>query len=403
MPKPHSGRAVRGAGLLCMTAMLVGTCAKVPQQTSLARVAESRIASSHLRAAENALAIAIPGDIETTADEIMARSDDPDVRRQALRWKMEAIPTYYQTLFQGNSLASAMDTVVLAAQVEDYLATGPGRDRFGKMQPVALEGARRTRGTIAEQMRAMAERPEAFEAMMQRLETWAHEHPIGGVSLSSRSSVVPFLTKLAGPDDQNVFGVVGDIEGSVADLATRLDIYSAYAPKAARWQADLLVADLAAQEDARVAVSALASFQKVTDRVDALASRESIGEGTNFVVATFRAERAETMREIDRMKADILAYMKGERVVVMTGVDADVKAALADVDRQRTMTLMQMDDVRRQTLADLEQLRERTFVDLDGLTNRVILKVALLVAIMLMLAALLAALVVRARVTSMTR
>jgi hypothetical protein len=383
-------------------AMLVGACAKVPQQTSLTRLADSRIASDHLRATENALAITIPGDIETSADTIMARAEDPVVRRQALRWKLEAIPAYYQTLFQSNSLAAAMDTVVLAAQIEDYLATGPGRERFGEMQPIALEAAQRMRARIKEQMRAMAVRPEAVEGTLQRLESWARAHPIDRESLSSRSSVVPVLTKLAGPEDENVFGVVGNIEGSIADLATRLDIYTAYVPKATRWQADLLVGDLAAQEEARVAVSALASIQKVTHRVDALASRESIDGATSFAVATLRAERAQTMDEIDQMKTEVLAFVKGERLVVMTAVDAAVNTALADVDRQRTVILMQVEELRRQTITELEQLRRQSFVDLEALTNRVILRVALMVALMLVLAALLATVVVRFRTTSMT-
>ena len=243
MPTPHSGRAIRGSGLLCVSLMLIGACAKVPQQTSLMRAADSRIAADHLRATENALAITIPGDIETSADEIMARSEDPAVRGQALRWKLEAIPAYYQTLFQANSLAAAMDTVVLAAQIEDDLTTGPGRDRFGAMQPVALEAARRIRAGITEQMRVMAERPEAFERIMQRLDTWARANPIVGPSLSSRLSPVPVLVKIAGSEDANVFGVVGDIGGSISDIATRIDIYTAYVPKAGRWQADLLAGD----------------------------------------------------------------------------------------------------------------------------------------------------------------
>jgi len=310
---PHGARASQVAGLLCVSAALVVACAhKVPQQTSMMRLADSRIASGHLRATENALAVTIPGAIEATADEIMARSDDPAVRLQALRWKLEAIPAYYQALFQGNSLAAAMDTVVLATQVDDYLRTGRGRDRFGAMQPVALEGARRTSAGIAEQMRALAERPEAFDRMHQRLEAWAHAHPIGGASLLSRPSVVPFLTKLAGPDDENVFGVVGDISGSIADLGTRLDIYIAYVPKAARWQADLLAGDLAAQEEARVAVSALTSLEQVSHRIGALTSSDAIDEATKFAVATFRGERDQTMSEIQQMKVEVLAYLKGE-------------------------------------------------------------------------------------------
>ena len=403
MPRPYTDRAIRAAGLLCLSAMLLGACVpKVPQQSTLARAADSRVAPGQLRAMENALAVTVPGEIETTADEIIARTADPEVRREALRWKLEAIPTYYQTLFQRNSLAAAMDTVVLSAQVENYLATGPGRGRFGDMQSMVLEGARKTRADIAEQMRAVAERPEAFERVMQRLDEWALAHPISGASLFSRQSVVPLLTRLAGPDEQNVFGVVGDIEGSVADLGTRLDIYTAYVPKASRWQADLLAGDLATQEEAQVTVSALTALQKVTHRIDTLASPESIDEATKFAASTFRAERAQAMDEIDRMKVEILASLKGERLVVMAAADSEIKAALADVDRQRTVILMRLEELRAQTLVEVEQLRRQSFVDLEALTNRVILRVTLIVSLILALAALLATVVVRYRTRLMT-
>lgn len=398
MPIPHSGRAMLGPALLCVSSMCVAACAKVPpQQSALTRAVDSRVAADHLRATANSLAITVPGDIETSADEIMARTNDPAVRRQALCWKLEAIPAYYQTLFQANSLAAAMDTLVLAAQIEDYLATGPGRDRFGSTQPVVLGAARKTRASVIAQIGVMAERPEAFERLLQRLHTWARENPIVGPSLSSRPSAVPVLVKIAGAQDQNVFGVVGNIESSIADVATRIDIYTAYVPKATRWQADLLAGDLADREETRTALSALASLHKLTDRVDGLTSPESIDGATNFAVSTLRAERAQTMNEIEKMRLDVLAYARDERLVVMTAMDDAVKVALGDLDRHRTLLQMQIDELRRQTLGDVEHMRRETFVDLDGLTNRIILKVGLMVAVMLALAALFASIVFRIR------
>jgi hypothetical protein len=232
---------------------------------------------------------------------------------------------------------------------------------------------------------------------MRRLDAWAHENPIAGRSLSSRPSAVPVMLKIAGSEDRNVFGVVGDIGGSIADVATRIDIYTAYVPKAARWQADLLAGDLANRDETRAAMSTLVSLQKVTDRVDVLTAPRSIDEATSFAVATFRGERAEVMDGIDRMKSDVLESLKGERLVVMRVVDDEVKATLADVERHRTLLVMQMEELRTQTLADFEHMRRQTFVDLDGLANRVILRVALMVAVMLGLAALLAAIVIRIR------
>src|SRR5262249_30946071 len=135
-----------------IAALLASGCAKVPHQSALMRTLDARTAPGALRATENALAVSVPGEIETSADEIIARADDPAIRRQAMQWKLEAIPAYYQTLFQVDSLAAAMDTVVLAIQLEDYLSQGAGRDRFGGHQHVALEAARKNRAHIVGQM-----------------------------------------------------------------------------------------------------------------------------------------------------------------------------------------------------------------------------------------------------------
>jgi hypothetical protein len=66
------------------------------------RATELQASAGDLRATANALAISVPGDIEASADEIRTRAEDAAVRDRALRWKMEAIPAYYQALFQAD-------------------------------------------------------------------------------------------------------------------------------------------------------------------------------------------------------------------------------------------------------------------------------------------------------------
>ena len=146
-PRSQRLKAARRLGAVSLWAVLAGACATASPRTALMRTTELQAGAGELRATENALAVSVPGDIEAAADEIRARADDPAVRDRALRWKMDAIPAYYQTLFQADSLAGALETLALAAQIEDYLTEGRGRDLFGALQPIAVQTARKTEPT----------------------------------------------------------------------------------------------------------------------------------------------------------------------------------------------------------------------------------------------------------------
>jgi len=304
-----------------------------------------------------------------------------------------AIPAYYQTLFQADALAAVADTLALAAQIEQYLTEGPGRDRFGELQPVAVQTARKTRADVVDRMRSVARRPDEFERRLARIETWARENPIAGVSLASRPSIVPFLTKMAGSAEQDVFGVAGEIGDSIADIARRLDIYSGYLPKAARWQSELLADELTSRDEAQLTLSALETMTKLMGRVDALTSPDSIDQATAFGVGSLRTERIAMLDAFDTMKANVLAYLTSERESVAAMVGVQTSAALADIERQRSMTMEQIEALRAKVFVDADGLRTQTVADLDALASRLILRAALALAALMALAALLAVVV----------
>jgi hypothetical protein len=358
--------------------LLTGACASVPQQSSLMKATGTEATAGEIRAADNALAVSIPGLIETSSDEIIARSSDPAVRRRALRWKIDATPAYYLALFRSDPLVAAIDAWVLSIQIEDYLTDGPGKSRFGELQPVALDAARKIRANIASQVKQVARRPEGFEQAQTQVETWARENPITE-SFSTRPSILVLLAKMSGPADSNVFGAVGDITATVGDIATRLDIYSAYILKAGRWQGELLVDEIAQRDDAKEALATMRSVKALSDRVDTLASPESIQDATSFAVAAFRTERVAAMSSIDKMRVDSLAYLTGEREIALASVNNERVAVMAEIDHQRILAMQQVDELRKQT-----------FADIDRLANRVILRAALAVAALLVLAAALA-------------
>ena len=89
------------------------------------------------------------------------------------------------------TLAAALGTLALAAQIEHYLTEGAGRDRFGPLQPVGVEAARKIRADVVGQIRLVARRPDAFDQVQSRIDAWARENPIAGMSQNVASRAIP--------------------------------------------------------------------------------------------------------------------------------------------------------------------------------------------------------------------
>jgi hypothetical protein len=359
-------------------------CANVPQRSTLSKAVDSEASTSETRAMEHALAINIPGAIEASSDQIIAKSQDRAVRRSALRFKMEVVPAYYMALFDVDPLVAALDVWVLSIQLQQYLSDGPGRDRFGAQQAIALDAATRIRDQVAASMKTLAKRPERFESAKEKVETWAQQNPIAG-NIASRPSILPLLAQMAGSPDSSVWGAVGDVTATVGDIATRLDIYAGYLPKASRWQGELLVDEVSDRDDTHLTLSTFDAVRKTADRVNSLIAPDAIHEETGFAIAAFRIERVQTMAAVDKMRVDAQAYLDGQQATVLGNLNTQRLEVMAEIDRQRVLALNQ-----------IEELRKQTFADLDSLVSRTILKLALALALLLLLATALALAVVRA-------
>jgi hypothetical protein len=361
----HIGRAIQ-IGLLALAG---SGCTTVhqggAQRTALTEATGSKASVADLRAMNNVLAISVPGSIEAAADEIRALSSEAAARRRALLWKMEVIPAFYQALFYSDPLAAGLDAWSLSIQLEQAASTGAGSHRLGSLQPIAIEVTHRVRVQVESAAKAAARTPEGFERERSYLERWAREHPIVD-SISSRPSIIPELARMSADGlDVSALQIMADIPATVADLATRMDIYVAYLPKAARWQAELMADDLTDRGEAQRLLATLASVEKLTERANALLSPAGLRDGLDTASGQIRAERIATLASIDQQRVETLAYVTSERV-----------AAVADIDREREALVRQADELRRKVVSDVEEL-----------SARVIRQGALAAALLLVLAA----------------
>ncbi len=331
--------------------ILAAGCASVPEQTSFMEQSEQiETTAWELRLRVYDLGTDMAAEIERTADGIIADTDSPEVARNALMWKANAIPVLYRAVFQPDPLAALIEITVFSVQVERFFADGAGRDVFGPHQSRAVTVSRQLRQQsvdLARQVTNSSELPDAREVA----QSWAEAHPIDDLSFTRRSTVALWAEQV-GADPQGGMAMVASIDESFQDLLERLKIYAAEMPKQARWQAQLATADLMANEDVRLF---LGDVESIEAEIDTIAQRFD-----DFVLM------------VDAMYAEAWQQISVERVAAMADVDAQRVATLDQLAREREIVLAALASEREVILAEFDTRSGSMLNDSEALATRLI-------------------------------
>jgi len=131
---------------------------------------------------------------------------------------------------------------------------------------------------------------------------------------------------------------------SIGDLNARLDSYNAYLPKQARWQAELLLSDLARNPQLSATMSNIADLSSTLARTTA--SMEQLPEfGSDLHKAV--------LADVESQRLAGQSFLREERV-----------QAFDALNQQRIQTLA---DLRRERLAATEDLRNERQIILNAL------------------------------------
>src|SRR6187455_1716558 len=85
----------------------------------------------------------LSGEIEQTADQIIAGTTNAAVQRAALLWKIEGVPAMRAALFQPDPFTALGDSWVLCFQMRDYFQSGPGKNSLGDASKIAIASCQR--------------------------------------------------------------------------------------------------------------------------------------------------------------------------------------------------------------------------------------------------------------------
>jgi hypothetical protein len=151
---------------------------------------------------------------------------------------------------------------------------------------------------------------------------------------------------------------IKELAESMGDLSARLNSYNLYLPKEARWQAELLVADLERDPQVSSALSSLGAIASIAGKIDN--ERLSIQD---FV----RRERLQTLDNLQQQRSATLAALHAERLGATADLHAERLGATADLrkERQTLLNALRADEV--SALAEIKATSEQ---DIKSLGNK---------------------------------
>lgn len=374
-----ASRASIGAALFTVT-LAAGCVPKASMRQTDVMQQSGAVAMSavELRARINEVGDRMAGHLGATADRIAAETEDPAIRRRAIAFKADAIPALYTAAFRADPLIAAVDVWALAFQIEQALDEGAWRAAFGTEQALAREGARQLLADVDEEARAIAATPAAYARGRARFEGWARAHPIEN-SFSARASVVTQMAELRAAE-RDTFAAVGAASDTLENLSERLNIYANLLPRQARWQAEMLVSDLAAQYEIK---DTLGDVRAVTRRADDLLRQfPDLLSESGPIRDMVAEERRAVLDSVDDERQQTLEYMTGERLAILTAMREERVAALDAISKERVATLQEAEAMRKRAW-------EEAMRDTRRLVNETVLHVAVVTLLLMTAAAML--------------
>jgi hypothetical protein len=333
--------------------------------SSINRFKKVEVTAGELGSRNQSLLALYSSEIEGAADKIILESPSPVTRREALVWKAEAIPVLQTSVLNTDPVAAVVDTWAFIFQMNAYMEQPLVKDQFGVFLPVVSDTLKEMDAEMEQLVLAAA--PAAnISDLRRKIAAWTAAHPVQA-GLSGRRSVDADLIRQADQDDLGALASLNALQQGLGDITARLDSYNAYLPKQARWQAELLIGDLAhdpqlgaAASNFAVLTRALGKTSNDLDRIPELA-----GAARNIALADVQNQRLAAQLFLTQERVQVMEALAGQRIAAMADLRGERLAATGDLQRERQIVL---DGIHKEEMAainDMHMLGQQTLNDFD--------------------------------------
>jgi hypothetical protein len=337
---------------VCLAPLLASACLKVPQQSaSLAAMDASEVTASELQLRVYEAGRRLSSIVETTADTIAAHSANPVVRRNALQWKIAAVPLIEEASLRPDPVVATADLWGFTIQLSDYVTQGDGREAFGDQQQLAVaatDSLKQVMGDVAGHV--VGTDGTRLGTAEQRIRDWAALHPLRGGQLA-RESVLSSDWKALSISETSLTGTVASVQRNLVGVNNRLGYLNEGIFKRVLWQSELAAGDLAPP--------LLARSQE--------ALKDAIREGISEAIAE---QAKQVLGAVDVQRVATLSSLTAERIAAFDDIAAERKAVLEGVSQERLATLAALQDEQVRVLEAIQTERRAAFSSMDSVTQR---------------------------------
>ncbi len=206
------------------------------------------------------------------ADSIRKTSQDFEVQKKAIQWKINTNKASAKAAFQSIPEIALVDTWILSTQMDAYFNTDAGSVVFKAATPLAAQLATKMHQKIQETARALY--PEKrYDQLAGFVADYTAKHPFSSLEFPRRN-ILNELTQHLNVADTTYITTLGSGSQAMSDLSDRIGVFREQLQLQLEWQKELISLNW---ENDSIADSYLARADSLSVRLDQLATiaRES--------------------------------------------------------------------------------------------------------------------------------
>jgi hypothetical protein len=326
--------------LLSLSLYYFSGCTAVSTESTLMKDLKGvKMTSTELRIRLNEFGKYFAGTIEETADEIIKNTDNVEVKRNALEWKINVIPRALESLVIMDPVAAGIDFYALCLQMDHFFRLGNGKDLFNEQQQLAINASE----DILKEFRIIANDFRDYEArgeIERFLAVWVIKNPIKNLKFN-RKSTLDLLAEALGREEYGLGSTVGSMAEGIHDLRRQVTIYTDFLPKHVKWQLEYELYSLMGD-------STIENTFNNIDRV--VYSTERITKVLEESPELLRELQGSTMADVNKQLLITLSTLANERAIVLDALTAERVAIMQEIYQQRIETLDRIDTLAQSTI-----------------------------------------------------
>ncbi|EJG0101570.1 chemotaxis protein [Vibrio parahaemolyticus] len=282
--------------------------------------------------------------VEQAADVLQEQYDSNDKVNQSyvLLWKINAEEGLQAAAYQVSPMAALIDTWVFTHQMNQFYATGAGRDIF------ATDEAKQVSAHLANEVDQLAQsllKKEVYDKTKLFVADFVKQYPFADLSMIRTPAYRAWL-EANQISEEDAVTTLGTMPEALGDVSDRLSLVSEQTPKIMTWKAQLL------------ALNSSASIEKVNAALNSL------------------QVTADSMRDFIDNNPEYMRYLAEQMAVelqpLVDDIDQKTEARLSQLGEER-QALEEMVARERQEIAlIITHEREKFAQDMDRVSQEVV-------------------------------